>query len=250
MSERDDVDDDDAEAESGPAPEPPRKRDSKATSAAIAIGVTLGAAGVVRWAFDAARAGQASMLIALGALDAVLAAWAVARLYQKGELLARFRPAGGDITFGAVAAGALYGAARIVGSLVAAHGSPREMWLVRVYLQIGDLDERMIVGAAVFVVAALEEIAWRGLVMRTLEDTLGPWRALVLSSVLFAVAHAPTLFALAVPGVGPNPLLVLAALGCGLVWGAMVLRTRRLVPAVIAHALFTWSLIEFPLWRP
>jgi len=211
--------------------------------------VTLVNGLVVRWAFDPARAGQPSMLIALGSLHAIFTLAALVRLHQRGELGASFRPASGDITFGAVVAGALYGAARIVGSLIAAHGSLREVWLVRVYLQIGDTDARMVVGFAVFAIAALEEIAWRGLVMRSLVDAQGPWRAVVVSSLLFAAAHAPTLFMLAMPGVGPNPLLVLAALGCGLVWGAMVVRTRRLLPAVIAHALFTWSVIEFPLWR-
>jgi hypothetical protein len=30
----------------------------------------------------------------------------------------------------------------------------------------------------------------------------------------------------------------------------MVLRTGRLTPAILAHALFSWSIIEFPLWQP
>jgi membrane protease YdiL (CAAX protease family) len=240
------------EGSAAPAPESAPPRDTRAIAAGIAIGSTLATTAVMGWAFDPERAGQSSMLVAIGANYAVLTAIAVARLRQKGELLTRFRPAGGDVTFGALCAGALYGVARIVGSLLAAHGSPREMWLVRLYLQLGDPDApgRMLVGVAVFAVAALEEIAWRGLVMRSLEDVLGGLRACVLTAALFAVAHLPTLFLLRAPGVGYNPLVVLAAFGCGLVWGLMVLRTRRLLPAIIAHALFSWAVIEFPLWMP
>jgi hypothetical protein len=29
----------------------------------------------------------------------------------------------------------------------------------------------------------------------------------------------------------------------------MLLRTGRLIPSVLAHAVFTWSLIELPLWQ-
>ena len=123
---------------------------------------------------------------------------------------------------------------------------------MRIYLQIGDLSApgRNLLGAAVFTVAALEEIAWRGLVMRSMQDvTTGP-RAAALTTLLYAAAHLPTVSLLRMPGAGPNPLLVVAALGCGMVWSLLVLRNGRLVPAVLAHAVFTWSLIELPLWQP
>jgi membrane protease YdiL (CAAX protease family) len=43
---------------------------------------------------------------------------------------------------------------------------------------------------------------------------------------------------------------VLAALGCGLVWGLIVARTGRLPVAIFSHALFTWCVaVQFPLWR-
>jgi membrane protease YdiL (CAAX protease family) len=44
--------------------------------------------------------------------------------------------------------------------------------------------------------------------------------------------------------------VVLAAFGCGMVWSLLVIRTGRLTPALLAHALFSWSIIEFPLWTP
>ncbi len=219
---------------------------------ALLIGVTLTNAGVIAYAFDPARAGQSAMLAALAVFYGALAALALYRLHRRGELVQSFRPARGDITLAAATAGVLYGGAHIVASLFAAPGSPRELWVVRLYLQLGDPDApgRSLVGVAVFCVAAFEEIVWRGLVMRSIQDVAGPWRALVLSAVLYAAAHLPTLVFLRAPGAGYNPLVLLAALGCGLVWGLMVLRTGRLVPALLAHALFSWSIIEFPLWQP
>ena len=74
-------------------------------------------------------------------------------------------------------------------------------------------------------VAALEEISWRGFVYSLLEERLGTRRAWPATAVLYALAHLPTVFLLRDPFAGPNPLVVLAALGCGLVWGLIVART-------------------------
>ena len=51
------------------------------------------------------------------------------------------------------------------------------------------------------------------------------------------------------PDAGLNPVLPLAALGGGLVWGAMARAFGRLAPSVLAHALFDWAVVMmFPLW--
>ncbi len=225
--------------------------DSPREAITVAVGVTLATAVVMTFAFDPDRAGTPAMLIAIGLLYAGLTGLALHRLDQRGELRRRFRPAGGDLALGAVTAGLLYGAARLVEHALAAHGTPQEAWVMRLYLQLGDPQAagRVLVGGAVFVVAALEEIVWRGLVMRSLEAVLDRFRALALTSVLFALAHRPTLYLLRDPGAGYNPLVVLAALGCSLIWGAVYLRTTRLVPAIFAHAFFSWAIVEFPIWR-
>jgi hypothetical protein len=238
----------DEAGDEGPESAPPvRARDA----ISLAFAVTIATGAVVTYAFAPARAGESAMLGAMGGLYAILAVVALVRLQRRGELRARFRPIGGDMTLAAVTAGLLYGAGRIVQMVLAGHGSPREAWVMRLYLQLGDTAAagRWVVGGLVFAVAVLEEIVWRGLVMRTLEDALGSSRALLYTTLLFGLAHAPTAWLLRDPTVGPNPLVIVAALGCGLVWGAMALRTGRLVPAVLAHALFSWSVIEFPMWR-
>ncbi|WP_437598205.1 CPBP family intramembrane glutamic endopeptidase [Sorangium sp. So ce590] len=230
--------------------EPPRA--SRREAALIAASVTAGVALAVSYAFHPDRAGAPGMLAALGALYAVLAAVTVMWLRRRGELRAALRPLSGDLARGAFVAAVLYGLAMAVQLALAPRGSPREAWLFRLYLQLGDplADARVFAGAVVFVVAALEEVVWRGLVMRALEGPFGPVTAWLLSSALFAAAHAPTLFLLGDPLAGPNPLLVAAGLGCSLVWGRVVHRTGRLPPAIFAHAFFSWAIVSFPIWRP
>jgi membrane protease YdiL (CAAX protease family) len=229
---------------------PPSRAVSVTLARAVALGVTLTAAGVLAFAFAPAQAGQIVLLVAIGGFYAALAGLALYLLHRAGELRAMFQPVRGDITLAAVTAGALYGGARIAGSLLAPHGSPRELWIARLYLQFGALPETKLLGLAVFVVAALEEITWRGLVAKSLGRVMTSKRAAVVTTLLYAAAHLPTLAMLRMPGVGYNPLLVLAALGCGGVWSALAVRTGRLTPVVLAHALFSWSVIEFPLWQP
>lgn len=218
----------------------------------VAVGVTVATTIVIWFSFNPARAGTQAMLIALGLLYAIFAAVALRRMQQAGELRAKFRPSAGDLTLGAATAGLLYGLARLVQHAAAPHGTAREAWVMRLYLQLGDPEAsgRELVSAAVFVIAALEEVVWRGLLMRSLDTAYGMQRALVLSTLLYGAAHVPTMFLLADPVAGPNPLIVLAAMGCGFVWGAVFVRTNRLVPAIFAHALFSWAIVEFPIWTP
>jgi membrane protease YdiL (CAAX protease family) len=230
--------------------EPPRAsaRDAKLIVAAVAIATTM----AVAFAFGPARAGSPWMLVAIGAVYVPGAAATGLWLRRRGELRASLHPAAGDLTVGAVLAALMYGAAMGATLLLTPHGSPREAWILRIYLQLGDPEAtgRVIVGGVVFVIAALEEIVWRGLVMRAIEGPLGSLRAWLLSSALYAAAHLPTLYLLGDPQAGPNPLIVAAALGCGLVWGRIVHRLGRLPPAVFAHAFFSWAIVSFPIWRP
>jgi hypothetical protein len=53
------------------------------------------------------------------------------------------------------------------------------------------------------------------------------------------------------PDAGPNPLVPLAALGAGLVWGWMAQRYERLLPGIFSHVLFDWTVVMmFRLWGP
>ena len=93
----------------------------------------------------------------------------------------RLRPRSGDLTFGAIVTVMLLLGAVAGRAVLAPHGSAREGWLIRIYQQVGDpdaLQRHMVsVSLAVVVVAALEEVSWRGFVFPTLEKHIGTRRA-------------------------------------------------------------------------
>jgi uncharacterized protein len=219
----------------------------------VAVAAVLVAAAMTL-AMQKNMAGSPLALLALGVPYAVLAVLAILYLRREGTLGDKLRPRSGDLTFGALVTVMLFFGAIAGRKLLAPHGSIREAWVMRVYLQIGDpefMQQRVVgISIAVILVAILEEIAWRGLVYPLVEERLGTRRAWPVTAVLYAAAHLPTLVLLADPYAGPNPLIVLAALGCGLVWGLIVARTGRLPVAIFSHALFTWCVaVQFPLWR-
>jgi membrane protease YdiL (CAAX protease family) len=184
----------------------------------------------------------------------LFAVLAVLRMKKEGSLAEKLRPRSGDLTFGAIVTIMLLLGAVAGRKFLAPHGSARVGWLIRLYQQVGDPEvlQRHMVGVslAVVVIAALEEISWRGLVFSALEERFGTRTAWPATAILYATAHLPTMFLLRDPFAGPNPLVVIAALGCGLVWGLIVARTGRLPVAMISHALFTLAVaIHFPLWR-
>jgi hypothetical protein len=200
----------------------------------IALIVTLAIGIAVRFAFHPDQAGTWAMLIAMFAVHVPFVILAIVVLAKEGALAAELRPKRGDVTFGFLVALLMYGAGMAGRQIFLDQGSPRSWWVARIYLQLGDMSSsRMVyVGIAVFVIAAMEEVAW------------------LVSSVLYGAAHATTIGLLAHPVAGPNPLLVAAALGGGLVWGHLYNRTGRLGPGLFAHALFSWAIVDFPLWRP
>jgi membrane protease YdiL (CAAX protease family) len=250
MSDENETNEDERPASDERASAPPALPPKAALPIALCITVVVGL--VVRFAFQAEQAGSWTMLIAMAGVHVPFAALAVVLLVKDGQLADELRPRRGDLTFGFLAALLMYGAAMAGRQIFLGPDSPRSWWVARIYLQLGDMsNNRMIyVGLAVFVIAMMEELVWRGLVMRTLRGPLGPIRAWLLSSVLYGAAHATTISLLAHPVAGPNPLLVAAALGGGLVWGHLYNRTGRLGPSLFAHALFSWAIVDFPLWRP
>lgn len=190
-------------------------------------------------------------LAVIGGLYGTFAVLAVLRL-RRAQNLRTLRPRGGDVTLATIVAAALWGLGLLASKLLMAPGSPREGWLVNVYLMLGNpaAPSHHAASVAVFFVGAAEEISWRGLVLESLEGRLGPLRAAVVTSALWAFAHVPTIYRLGDALSGYNPLLVLAAFGCGLVWSFLRFRTGRLAVAVLSHAIFSWAVVEFPLWKP
>lgn len=206
----------------------------------IALGVTVIVAVAMTVAMRESVAGSSTMWLGLGIPYLVLAALSLRRLAVDGTLGTVMRPRGGDATIGILLGGALFGAAWAGKHLLFGATSPKMAWLFRVALQldVAHASPRLFAGLAV--VAVLEELVWRGLVQRSLEDDLGGRRAWPLAAVLYAVAHVPTAFTLADPTAGKNPVIVLAALGCGFVWSFGASLLGRLPPIMISHAVFTY----------
>jgi uncharacterized protein len=226
-------------------------RPAAASFVAAAV-VFTGAASYL--AFSPDRSGSVALwALAIGptvALAAAAAAWA----HREGYLVEWLSPRWGDFTRGVLGAVGLFVAAWGVTRLIAPVGSPREIWLVALYGQIGDprvlQAHAPLVAAAVVAAALAEEIVWRGAVTQLLAERVGSRHAWVWAAGLYALALLPTAWALR-GGYGLNPLLVIAAGGGGLVWGGMARAFGGLPPSILAHGLFDWAvLMMFPLWGP
>jgi membrane protease YdiL (CAAX protease family) len=196
------------------------------------------------FAFWALAAGPAA---ALGVLAAV---WAKREDFLAEWLLPRW----GDLTVAVLGGGALYAGAWAFVHLVTPVGSRWEIWLVPLYGQIG--DPRVLQAHALALVATLglavlgEELVWRGMVTQLLAERLGSRTAWVWSAALYAISYVPTMWALRTSA-GLNPILVVAGAGVGLACGALARSTGRLLPAVLAHALFDCAVVLIaPLWGP
>ena len=201
---------------------------------ALVVAVVAGAAG---YAFRVPPASAAWLVVVLAYV--VLAAAALVRLGRAGKLreLLAFRR--GDPTLGILLGLTQLGAAWVVAKLLVPADSPQRAWLMRVFLLNGESSE-VSVSLMLLLLVACEEIVWRGLVQGELREALGPRRCWIVASVLYAAAHLPTLVTLSDPAAGYNPLLVLAALGCGLCWGFLAEKSGRLIPGLFAHGVFTY----------
>jgi membrane protease YdiL (CAAX protease family) len=224
-------------------------RPAAAVLVLLAVVVT---AGTSYGAFAPERSGTLSfwlLAVAPSVGLAVLAAvWA-----NREELLAEWlTPQWGDATRGVFGGVVLFAAAWAFARAAMPVGSPREVWLVSLYGQVGDPRHLQAhapaVAGGVIAAAIAEELVWRGMVTQLLAERVGSRVAWVWSAVLYAGAYAPTLWSLR-SSAGLNPVLVLAALAAGLLWGAMARAFGRLTPGVLAHALFDWAAVMmFPLW--
>jgi membrane protease YdiL (CAAX protease family) len=222
-------------------------------NAAYLVGIVLAIGVGSYFAFHPSHEGQPIYLLALIVPTVLIAALGIVRATLDGVVRTwlRFRP--GDFSLGFVGCVGLMALAWGFTHVVMPADSPRVAWIARVYGQLGSPEQLkkhvVVVVLAIIVAAAAEEVVWRGLVIALLEEKIGSKRAWVWAAVLYSVAHLPTAWALADKTAGPNPLLPLAALVCGLLWGGMARRFERLAPAVFSHILFAWAaLMMFRLW--
>jgi len=98
--------------------------------------------------------------------------------------------------------------------------------------ELGPAGIALLVVAAVVVAPVVEEIAFRGVLLRGLMRRLSFWPAAAISSTMFGLLHAPT--ASALPAI---PAVVVWTGVFGLVQCLLVRMTGRLTPAIGVHAI-------------
>lgn len=200
-------------------------------------------------AFRRDMAGTDAFWLVFGLPHLALAVFAVERLYRDGKLRERLTPRGGDISIGALTGLALLAASWAVRASLTPTGSPRQAWLFWLYAQLGDPDrvqQSVILTVTLCAIAVMEELIWRGYVLERMTAHFGERRGWVFTAVLYSLATLPTAYTLRDPVAGLNPLLIMAALGCGIVWTFMAARFKRLLPVIVSHVAFTYfSAVQF-----
>jgi membrane protease YdiL (CAAX protease family) len=82
-------------------------------------------------------------------------------------------------------------------------------------------------------IIACEELVWRGVVQTSLAARLGPVTGALVAAIVYGLAHAPT----------GSPVLVVAALGCGLVWSFLRMTTGGIVAPLVAHLVWDFAVL-------
>jgi membrane protease YdiL (CAAX protease family) len=162
------------------------------------------------------------MTAAMGLLMAACLAFRAVR--------ARLRPTPGRIALGLAAGAALYGLTLVGIRLLQAlwpswEGQARELSSWK-----GGHSPAFLAATLVLIVAA-EEIFWRGVVLKFLAERLGVAPGILVGALAYAAAHLAA----------ANPLLIGAALGCGLYWGLAAAITDDLTAPIVSH--LAWDVL-------
>ena len=213
----------------------------------VAAAFALVAAGYA-WAFQMSVAGTPEFLWRFALPHALLTVLAIRELSRDGVLVDLLKPRWGDLSMGAIGALLLLAASWGARSVLAPPGSERQQWLLILYIELGDpeqIQRSIVLSALLLGITVAEELVWRGLVTQRLTEYFGARRGWLLAVALYSLAALPTAYTLRAPA-GLNPLLVLATLGCGIVWTYLAVRVGRLVPGIFAHMAFTYfSVVQF-----
>lgn len=141
-----------------------------------------------------------------------------------GSVRRRLRPSARTVVLGLVAGAILYaatyaGAAVFRGLWPGFDGHARLLYSLRGSHGIAFLAPTLLL------IVVAEEAVWRGVVARYLMERRGRIAGVVAGAAIYALAHTATL----------NPLLIAAALGCGIFWGLLYAATDSLVASIVCH---------------
>jgi membrane protease YdiL (CAAX protease family) len=136
------------------------------------------------------------------------------------------------LTIGIVSAAVLY-AVFYLGNYLSSLIIPmKDEQIASVYMNKDGTNLYLIGAALLFVIGPGEELFWRGFIQRSLSEKYGA-KSIIIAACLYAAVHIATW----------NFMLTMAALICGLFWGALYYKVKNLYPVIISHAL--WDLTVF-----
>lgn len=181
---------------------------------------------VLVWLVAAACTHVVGIWTALGVVAVVLGATAWAR---DPEARPSLQPSAGRLALGVVAGGAMIVATYLLYPIFTRALPFLAQDTAALYTAFRAAPP-VLATLALLPVILGEELVWRGVVQRALTQRVGPLYGCVLAALAYAAAHTPL----------GSPVLVLAALLCGLAWSALRLSSRTLVPALVAH--IVWDL--------
>lgn len=203
------------------------------------------------YSFSEARAGSPLFWLGVSLPYVFLVALALHKMWDEGTLLEQLTPRWGDLSIGAPSMIVLLFASWAARKILCPVGTPRQAWLFRIYLQLGNPEHLQRSTAYTLLILAIcvaEEIVWRGMVLSELTQRFGRRAALPLSALAYGFAVLPTLWLLRDPVAGYNPLFITAAVGCGLVWSFLAGLVGRLPPVMVSHMAFTYfTIVQFRL---
>lgn len=105
----------------------------------------------------------------------------------------------------------------------------------------------LLVPLSILVVGPAEELLFRGIIQRYLDDALSTAPAVVLTSVLFALVHVPTTIVATPDAVAVSVTLVIL-FGLSLILGYLYVWTDNLVVPVLVHGLYDALLFGLAYW--
>ena len=131
----------------------------------------------------------------------------------------------------------------VIGAVVVATKIPLKSNTTGLSKLKGEHDVLLAVAiSAVIAAPFVEELIFRGLIMRSFLSAMPPWVAIALQGTLFGIAHiGPE------RGIGNIGLvLVLGTIGC--VFGGAAYLLRRIGPTIIAHAMLNTVALVLSVW--
>jgi len=154
-------------------------------------------------------------------------------------------PTGKDLILGIGSAAALYGIFYLGNAFL----SILEGWFPQlpiergqnisdIYANLGSLSPGLVAGLLFFPIGFGEEFFWRGFIQKYFAAKHSSLKAFIWTTALYVAVHLVT----------ANPVLLLAALVCGLFWGGLYSLTGRLQVVLISHMIWDpFIFILFPI---